>query len=164
MSDNTTRDVYVVGLRNAHALEKQAIELSERQLERLDNYLEVRARLRQHLEETNAQHKRLDVILDRLGEDRSTLKDMAMSFMGNISAMAHAPANDEILKNTFANNAFENYEIAAYTSLITLDERCGDTQGVQELTRSLEEEKAMASWIESNVAQITEAYLQREAA
>lgn len=34
--------------------------------------------------------------------------------------MSHALADDEILKNTFANNAFENFEIAAYKTLIAL--------------------------------------------
>jgi ferritin-like metal-binding protein YciE len=28
--------------------------------------------------------------------------------------MAHAPARDEIIKNTFANFVFEHFEIAAY--------------------------------------------------
>jgi ferritin-like metal-binding protein YciE len=36
--------------------------------------------------------------------------------LGNLAAMANASAGDEILKNTFANNAFEHYEIA-HTSL-----------------------------------------------
>ena len=42
--------------------------------------------------------------------------------MANLQAMAHSTADDEILKNTFANNAFENFQIAAYKSLIAL---CG---------------------------------------
>ena len=45
--------------------------------------------------------------------------------LGNLAAMANASAGDEILKNTFANNAFEHYEIAAYKSLIKLCERAG---------------------------------------
>lgn len=40
----TAKDVYVVGLRNAHAMEVQARELMERQSERLTDYPEVRAR------------------------------------------------------------------------------------------------------------------------
>lgn len=34
----TARDIYVVGLRNAHAMEIQARELMERQSERLGDY------------------------------------------------------------------------------------------------------------------------------
>ena len=34
----TAKDVYVIGLRNAHAMEVQARELMERQSERLGDY------------------------------------------------------------------------------------------------------------------------------
>jgi ferritin-like metal-binding protein YciE len=162
--DHTAREVYVTGLRNAHALEKEAMQLIERQLERLEDYPELRERMREHLEETLHQQKRLDEILDRMDEARSTLKDAAMAFMGNVAALAHAPASDEVLKNTFANLAFENYEVAAYRSLITLAESCGDQSAAELLGQSLEEERAMARWIDEHVPEITRAYLQREAA
>lgn len=42
---NAARDTFVVGLRNAHAMEVQARELMERQSERLDEYPEVKAKL-----------------------------------------------------------------------------------------------------------------------
>ncbi len=50
-----------------------------------------------------------------------------MGLMGNMAALAHAPAQDEILKNTFANHAFENYEIAVYDSLIAIAEAAART-------------------------------------
>jgi len=46
------RDIYIVGLRNQHAVERQAIELLERQVGRLENYPEMRERMRQHIEES----------------------------------------------------------------------------------------------------------------
>ena len=51
------------------------------------------------------------------------MKDAMLAASANIMAMVHAMAGDEILKNTFANNAFEHYEIAAYKSLLVLCER-----------------------------------------
>ena len=45
------RETFVVGLRNAHAMEVQARELAERQSERLDQYPEVKARVAAHLQE-----------------------------------------------------------------------------------------------------------------
>src|SRR3954466_3426288 len=122
---NAARDTFVVGLRNAHAMEIQARELMERQSERTDEYPEVKAKLTEHLAETNAQLQRLEKILESLGETTSTPKDTAQSVMANMMAMAHTVAGDEILKNTFANNAFENFEIAAYRSLLTM---CGAAQ------------------------------------
>jgi ferritin-like metal-binding protein YciE len=55
----TARDIYVVGLRNAHAMEVQARELMERQSERMDDYPEVKAKLTLHLAETKEQLVRL---------------------------------------------------------------------------------------------------------
>lgn len=161
--NDAAREAYLDGLRNAHALEKQAIEIIERQVERMDRYPELMQRLRQHLAETRAQEERLDRLLDQAGESRSMLKDVAMSFMGNMTAMAHAPADDEVLKNTFADMGFEAYEIAAYTSLIALAEEAGHAEAVGDLRRSLEEERAMYEWLERNVETITRAYVSREA-
>src|SRR4051794_8188493 len=64
----TARDIFVVGLRNAHAMEVQARELMERQSERLADYPEVKAKLTEHLRETNQQLKRLEQCLEACGE------------------------------------------------------------------------------------------------
>ncbi|MEJ1161620.1 ferritin-like domain-containing protein [Prosthecomicrobium sp. N25] len=153
------RSIVATGLRNAHALEKQAIQLIERQLPRLDDYPEVQARMRQHLQETRAQEERLDRMLDRLGNDRSVVKDMALEFMGNMAAMAHMPADDEILKNSFANLAFESYEIAAYTSLLAMAEEAGMGEFRPMLEATLQEEHAMADWIETGLPAVTKRFL-----
>ena len=52
-----------------------------------------------------------------------------MSIVGNLAALGHSTASDEVVKNTFANFAFEHYEIASYSSLLTLAELAGDTSG-----------------------------------
>lgn len=163
---DAARDTFVVGLRNAHAMEVQARELMERQSERLDEYPEVKAKLTAHLQETNEQLRRLEKCLEACGESTSSLKDTAQSMMANLQAMAHAMAGDEILKNTFANNAFENFEIAAYKSLIALCGAAGMPEAKEPLETSLKEEQRMAAWIDSNVEKVTMAYLthQRQAA
>jgi ferritin-like metal-binding protein YciE len=163
---NAARDTFIVGLRNAHAMEIQARELMERQSERLDEYPEVKAKLAAHLQETNEQLKRLERCLDACGESTSTLKDTAQSVLANMQAMAHATAGDEILKNTFANNAFENFEIAAYKSLLALCDSAEVADAKADLETSLKEEQRMAAWIESNVEKVTKEYLehQRQAA
>jgi ferritin-like metal-binding protein YciE len=45
------RDVFVLGLKNAHAMEHEAMALMDRQIGRLKNYDEVEARLREHRDE-----------------------------------------------------------------------------------------------------------------
>jgi ferritin-like metal-binding protein YciE len=143
-------------------METQARELMERQSERLDEYPEVKAKVAAHLQETNDQLKRLEQSLDALGEGTSTLKDTAQSVMANVLAMTHVVAGDEILKNTFANNAFENFEIAAYKSLLVLCGPAGADDARPHLQASLREEEQMAKWIDTNVEKVTLAYLNRQ--
>jgi ferritin-like metal-binding protein YciE len=161
-TENTGRTIFVAGLRNAHAIENQALSLMQRQLDRIENYPQVADRLRQHIEETNGQIQRLDTILQSLGEDSSTLKDMGGSLLGNMAALSHAVAQDEILKNSFANFAFENFEIAAYKSLCQMAELTGHNAAIAPLQQSLQEEMAMAKWLDDNLAAVTSAYVTRE--
>jgi ferritin-like metal-binding protein YciE len=160
---HTAKDIYVVGLRNAHAMEIQARELMERQSERMDDYPEVKAMLTKHLGETREQISRIEHCLTICGEDISVLKDTAQSLVANVTALFHSAADDEILKNTFANNAFENFEIAAYRSLITMSQAAGRQADVDALQRSLGEEQRMADWVRDNVENVTTAYLQMAA-
>jgi ferritin-like metal-binding protein YciE len=156
---NTARDIFIVGLRNAHAMETQARELMERQSERLDEYPEVKSRVASHLSETNEQLRRLEQCLEACGETASTLKDTAQSVVANVTAMGHLMADDEILKNTFANDAFEHYEIAAYKSLLTLCRVAGEDSARPLLEASLKEEERMAAWVEANVEKVTMQYV-----
>lgn len=158
----TARDIFVVGLRNAHAMEIQARELMERQSERLDEYPEVKAKMADHLQETKEQLKRLEQCLEACGESSSTLKDTTQSVAANAMAMAHSMAGDEILKNTFANNAFEHFEIAAYKSLLALCPAAGMDSARGPLETSLKEEERMATWIDANVGKVTMDYVAHE--
>ncbi len=162
-SSEEMRDFFVVGLRNAHAVENEALTLIDRQLGRIENYPEMADRLREHRAETEEQQRRLERILERMGESHSSLKDMALSLMGNVSAMGNAMAGDEIIKNTFANFAFENFEIASYRSLITAAEKIGMHDAVAPLQSSLREEQQMAAWIEQNIPMITQRHMVRDA-
>jgi ferritin-like metal-binding protein YciE len=156
--------IYVVGLRNAHAVEKEALEVMQRQVDRIRNYPDVAQRLRSHIKETEQQVKRLDEILERHQESSSMLKDLVTQVIGNSAAVVHSVAGDEILKNAFANQALEAYEIAAYKSLITMALRQDDRKAIPLLKRTLAEEERMAKWVDANVAKLTVAYLDREVA
>ncbi|TCT02148.1 ferritin-like metal-binding protein YciE [Aquabacter spiritensis] len=155
----SVRDVFVVGLKNAHAVENEALSIMNRQIERLESYPELADRLRGHVEETNGQLDRLDKILHELGEESSTFKDTAASMMGSMAALGHTVADDEILKNAFADFAFENYEIAAYRSLISMAEAGGFNAAVPLLSATLTEEEAMARWLADHLPRVTDRYL-----
>lgn len=159
---SSNRDLYVTGLVNAHAVENQAIQLLERQVERLEHYGAMQQRLREHIQESRRQAARLEEILQSLGTSHSTLKDVGLSIMGNIAAMGHAVTQDEVIKNTLANFAFEHYEIASYRSLLTMGEVAGDAAGRRLLQESLDEELRMAKWIEDHLDETTRTYMRLE--
>lgn len=155
------KDVYVTALRNTHAFEAEALQAMERQVERLAHYPELKAMLEQHIEETKRQRERLETALDAQGASPSTAKEGFLALAGNAAAMFHAPAQDEVLKNLYADHAIEAYEIAAYGSLITIAERTGDTASLAALRQSLAEEEAMARRVADEIEPITRRYLER---
>jgi ferritin-like metal-binding protein YciE len=134
-----TQELYLQGLRNAHALETQALEIMQRQAERLENYPEVKTGLERHIKQTEEQQRRLDQILEAHGTSYSAVKETATGLMGNVTPIMHAATSDEILKNSFANYAFEHFEAAAYTSLIAVAEAAGDQKHIPLLQQTLQE-------------------------
>jgi len=157
-SSNAARDLFIVGLHNTHALEQEALQIMNRQVDRLQNYPELEQALRSHIQETEQQRQRLEEAMSQIGESPSTIKEAVMGLMGNIAAISHSVAGDEILKNMFANHAFENYEIAAYKSLITMAESAGFAS-VSGFQQSLREEEAMARKMGDLVEPITRKYI-----
>jgi ferritin-like metal-binding protein YciE len=158
-SPETPRDVFITGLRNAHSVEVKAVQLLERQMQALKDYPDIRARLDQHLGETRNQLNRLETMLGELDESPSTIKDTLLAAFGNAFVIPQGMAGDAILKGAFASFAFENYEIAAYRSLITMTEVVGMPQFRAPLEASLREETAMAQWLGDNIPAVTRRYL-----
>jgi ferritin-like metal-binding protein YciE len=162
MSEAIT-EIYVAGLINARAIETEAIQLLSRQVERLENYPEMVAALRNHIVESERQRERLDTLLTNLGTSNSVLKDMATGLAANVAALGHAMAPDEVIKNSLANYAFEHYEIAAYKSLMTLAELAGHGMAAGLLRQSLLEEERMAQWCADHLEPTTRRYVELRA-
>jgi len=154
----TSQHLFLTGAINLHAVEKQALSIMTPQVARIEQYPEVADRLRLHIEETNGQIDRLDEILASFDSSASMLKDAGLSLSGSMAAIVHTVAGDEILKNSFANYAFEHFEIAAYKSLLTLAEDCGLSQTTALLQQSLQEEQSMAQWIDESLPMVTRRY------
>lgn len=157
-NQDTLRELFITGLKNAHGVEKQALSIMTPQVSRIENYPEVADRLRLHIEETNRQIDRIDELLAGFQTSASAVKDAVLSMSGGMAAMAHTVAGDEIIKNSFANYAFEHFEIAAYKSLLVLAEDGGFATATPLLTTSLREEESMAQWIDESLPMVTRRY------
>jgi len=153
------QELFITGLQNAHGVEHQALALMDRQLDHLANYPEVSEMLRKHRAETEGQISRIDELLQGFDTSASALKDIALGLSGNMAAIAHLPAPDEILKNSFANHAFEHFEMAAYTSLLTFADVGGFSNATPLLQQSLDEETRMADWVLSSLPELTRKYI-----
>jgi ferritin-like metal-binding protein YciE len=150
-------------LRDAHAMEAQAETMLNKQASRIENYPDLKARIEQHIVETQNQAKLIEGCLRRYDKSYSGFKDMGGKMMAMGQAMGGMMVNDEIVKGAQMGYVFENLEIASYTILIAAAQAVGDTETQQVCERILEEEVAMAEWLRQHLPQLTQAYLIRAA-
>lgn len=113
---------------------------------------------------TREQRDRLKALIEKLGGDTSTAKTMLGNLIANVQALAGAMAPDAKVKNTLANYAIENFEIACYTSLIAAAESTGQNEVKKVCQEILEQERDMANWLQSNLPRITNEYLGKKEA
>jgi ferritin-like metal-binding protein YciE len=159
----TARENLSNWLRDAYAMEGQAIELLEAQIDRLEGYPEALPRLRSHLNETRAQRSQVEDCLHRLGTDPSMLKDSAMKLTANVQGMLHAMAGDEVLKHALSSHAFEQFEAGCYESLMVAAETAGEPEIARTCQRIMEQELDMAAWVWEQLPGLTQKYLERSA-
>lgn len=157
-----SKDNLIDWLRDAYAMESQAIEMLERQAERIKSYPDVLAKVQEHIQVSNRQADRLKQSLQRLGADTSAIKTGIAMLMGNAQSLSGIVVGDEIVKAGIFNYAFEHFEIANYRSLIAAAESCGETEIAGLLKQSLDEELEMAGWLEQRLPQLTKTYLERK--
>ncbi len=152
-------------LRDAYAMERhQAIESTEKQVDRMKNYPELRAWVEEHLAKSERQAERLKACIQRRGGDISTIKDLAAKVMGNVQAITGFLAGDEVVKTAVADYAFKHYEIGCYRSLAAAADVAGDAETRQVCDENRGEEEALAERIAALVPTLTQQYFDREAA
>ena len=161
---NATKELYLQGLRDAHALEVQAIQIMSRQVERIENYPDMKAGLQRHIRESEEQKGRIEQIMQAHGTSASTLKETVTGLVGNAAAIGHAFTSDEVIKNSFANYAYEHLEQAAYMSLIAMAEAAGDQQHIPLLQQNLDQEIAFGKACGELVVPTTKRYMELQAA
>ena len=153
-------EALVTALRNAHALENQAVGVLESQLGRMKDYPELHARVSAHALESREQRRRLETALDACDASTSVVKDVMMSAMGVGQSSLQGFADDAVIKAVLADTMFEHLEIASYRSLIDLAEMAGKPELRPDLEKSLAEEETMAAWLDENVNPITRRYVE----
>lgn len=155
------KDLLITWLRDAYAMETQAIEMLERQVDRIERYPDVLAKAKEHTEVSRRQADRVRECLKRLGSDTSSIKTGIGMLMGNAQSLSGLFAGDEIVKAGIFNYAFEHFEIANYRALITAAEAAAEPEVARTLRQSLDEELEMATWLEQHLPEVTRTYVAR---
>jgi len=130
-------------LKDAHALEQQAVTLLERAVE-IAGDADLEDAYRGHLNETRDHLAAVEELLDRRDGGRSRIKDAALA-MGarNLGAFFRAQADTPGKLAAFA-YAFEHLEIGGYEQLRRVAAAAGDAEAAAAAERILGDEQAAA--------------------
>ena len=146
----------VAWLRGAHAMERATVDTLDHLAERLHRVQpELAARFRQHWQESLDQVERIETCLKGLGSDTSTFKDLRSRFIGIAQAYAVEVLPDELVKDCLAAYASRHFEIATYISLGAAARKLAQPAVVQMCEENLQQERAMASWLEEQIPYAT---------
>jgi ferritin-like metal-binding protein YciE len=151
------KDVLISWLNDAYGMEKALVQILEHQVKDAKEYPEVEARLQLHLDETRSHAQLVQSSIERLGGHTSTIKSGIASLFGQVQAVSTGPAKDELVKNSLADFAAENFEIASYRSLIAAADEVNDQETVTMCQQILRDEEAMAQWLDRNIPVLTQA-------
>jgi ferritin-like metal-binding protein YciE len=131
-------------LRDAHAIEQQAIRLLQLGPKLVDDE-ELAALFRDHLGETRGHSRRVSERLEARGAGSSKLKDLALGIGGlNVGAFFAAQPDTTAKLSGFA-FAFEHLEIAGYELLKGVASRAADQETVAVAESIVPEERAAAA-------------------
>ncbi len=158
------RDHYVAWLRDAHAMEEQALTMMRGMLSRLENYPVLCARMEQHVAETERQAESLRKLLEGRDSGTSVMKDTLGKATAFGQAMGGMFADDEVIKGAMAAYTFEQMEIASYKVLISTAAVLEDTTAIPVFEQNLAEEQDMADWLFDHLDQTTRIFLARDEA
>lgn len=156
------REHYLDWLRDAHAMEEQALTMMQSTAERLKNFPALRERIEAHAVETRRQATDLRKLLDERGSGPSLVKDTLGKMVASGQVLSGLFATDEVVKATMASYTFEHMEIAAYKALISAARVLDDEVAIAVFERHLKEERAMADWLLGQMDQVARAFLARD--
>lgn len=153
---NASEQQLLAWLNDAYAMEKAQVPILENHAEDASRHPDIRKRDLKHLKETRQHAKDVARCIRHLGSKPSATKKAIGRITGAIESIATEPFDDEILKNFLMDHATEHFEIACYRALIVAANEAGHPKIAQVCEEILEEEQAMAEWLEENLPRAVE--------
>lgn len=142
-------------------MEQSLIRVLESHAAAAKDLVELHARFHQHVAESREHAIRLEECLDVLGQKPSTAKALFGNLMGMVEGASTGLFHDQLVKNLLLDYTAEHFEIASYRSLIAAAEELGYPRIAELCRASLQEEEAMAQWLEDEIPPVTRMALQQ---
>ena len=159
--NDTRRERLLKWLQDAYAMEQEAETMMKAMASRIENYPQLAARIGQHVQETQA-GRFLRECIEALGGSVPTAKGLFASMTAAIHAAGNTLMEDEVVKSVGLSFGFENTEIATYRALVIAAERAGAPDIAAVCGQILQEEVAMARWLEDHQDGLVGAFLNRD--
>jgi ferritin-like metal-binding protein YciE len=155
-------------LNDAYAMEHSLINTLEGHAKDAKEYPQVRAAIERHVEATKRHQDMVQQCVERLGGDTSALKAGMAKMMGAVqgagSNLLGSKEQDTVVKNALAEDASEHFEIASYMALMAAAQAAEDIQTAQMCQTILQDELAMAQWLEQSLPMLVQETLGKNVA
>ena len=151
-------------LKDAYSMEMGLVPILKQHADDAKDLPEVQRRDEQHIEETKRHAEMVKACIERRGDNVSSIKTAVGGLVGTMQSVATAPFKDEPVKNCLSDYAAEQFEVACYKALVHTAEQLGDMQTAQVCRQIMQEDMAMAQWIEQHMPTVINYELQQKAA
>jgi ferritin-like metal-binding protein YciE len=147
-------ELVISRLNDAYAMENAIVEALEQQVDLAADHPEIQRGIRMHLDATRHHADVVKSTLSQLDEKPSAVKTGLARAGGKIQATTMGAAKDDLVKVALNDYSTEHMEIASYRALITGLEDVGLPTLAEGLKPVLEDEIAMANWLEQQLPTI----------
>lgn len=149
--NDAQKDMYLAWLKDAHAMELALVTALEKQISDAEGKPTIQEHLQEHLEETRAHAEKVEACITRNGGDTSTAKDLMGKITATMNGLTMSMMHDLHVKNIHSAYAAEHVEITSYTTIRAAAQELGDIETVAVCDDILEDEFAMAAWVQDQI-------------
>ena len=138
-------------LNDAHAMETRSLPILRRRVGDKPLGLDARARLESHLRETKQHAERLRQALRALGSTPPPVLSSSEPIVVLTHDITSRVFSDRLVIGAIADLAAEQFEVAAYTTLIAAAEHAGEPEVARLCRLNRGEDEDMAEWLDAQI-------------
>jgi ferritin-like metal-binding protein YciE len=155
----TQKEELIAWLNDAYAMEQTNLKILEGHIKDAEEFPEIQGRLRQHLAETRQHAERMRHCIEMIGGKLSRTKSALGGILGRFQGSSTSMFHDDIVKDALSESAAEHFEVACYKSLIAAAEQLGREDVVSACRENMQEDMAMADWVDEQVPGLTRRFM-----